>query len=936
MQQLLTLIAKAGAEVNVLNDMGDTPLHRAAFTGRKELVMLLLEYNADTTVVNGNGQTAKEATHDKEIRNMLEAVERTQQRKFEELLLAAAREGKTSELTALLNRPNPPDVNCSDQLGNTPLHCAAYRAHKQCALKLLKSGADPNLKNKNEQKPLDLAQGAEMKHILLGNKVIYKALKRYEGPLWKSSRFFGWRLFWVVLEHGVLSWYRKQPDAVHNVYRQGCKHLTQAVCTVKSTDSCLFFIKCFDDTIHSFRVPKNSLQQSRQAWMEAIEEHSAYSTHYCSQDQVTDDDEEDAVSAIDLRDSLEAEWTVRERDREKGLPLPLIHPPMAAAAGALWPAHPADPMAGARSQKAQTCQQRLDREISNFLKMIKECDMAKEMLPSFLQKVEVVSEASRETCVALSDCLNLFTKQEGVRNFKLEQEQEKNKILSEALETLATEHHELEQSLVEGSPPPSILSEDEFYDALSDSESEQSLSRLEAVTAQSLDKEGQHLSSCRPRMSEGKDCGGGDALSNGIKKHRTSLPSPMFSRNDFSIWSILRKCIGMELSKITMPVIFNEPLSFLQRLTEYMEHTYLIHKASSFSDPVERMQCVAAFAVSAVASQWERTGKPFNPLLGETYELVRDDLGFRLISEQVSHHPPISAFHAEGLNNDFIFHGSIYPKLKFWGKSVEAEPKGTITLELLEHSEAYTWTNPTCCVHNIIVGKLWIEQYGSVEITNHKTGDKCVLNFKPCGLFGKELHKVEGYIQDKSKKKLCALYGKWTECLYSVDPATFEACKKNEKKNMEEKKSSKQLSTSEESDEMPMPDSESVFVIPGSVLLWRIAPRPPNSAQMYNFTSFAMVLNEVDKEMESVIPKTDCRLRPDIRAMENGEIDQASEEKKRLEEKQRAARKNRSKSEEDWKTRWFRQGPNPYSGAQDWIYSGSYWDRNYSNLPDIY
>ncbi|XP_042819174.1 oxysterol-binding protein-related protein 1 isoform X1 [Panthera tigris] len=827
-RQVVQDLLKAGAEVNVLNDMGDTPLHRAAFTGRKELVMLLLEYNADSTVVNGSGQTAKEVTYDKEIRNMLEAVERTQQRKLEEELLAAAREGRTAELLALLNRPNPPDVNCSDQLGNTPLHCAAYRAHKQCALKLLKSGADPNLKNKNDQKPLDLAQGAEMKHILIGNKVIYKALKRYEGPLWKSSRFFGWRLFWVVLEHGVLSWYRKQPDAVHNIYRQGCKHLTQAVCTVKSTDSCLFFIKCFDDTIHGFRVPKNSLQQSREDWLEAIEDHSAYSTHYCSQDQLTDDEEEDATSAVDLKESLE------------------------------------------------------------------------------------------------------------VRNFKLEQEQEKNKILSEALETLATEHHELERSLVEGSPPHSILSEDEFYDALSESESERSLSRLEAVTARSSEEEGEHLGSRKHRMSEGNDCGGGDALSNGIKKHRTSLPSPMFSRNDFSIWSILRKCIGMELSKITMPVIFNEPLSFLQRLTEYMEHTYLIHKASSFSDSVERMQCVAAFAVSAVASQWERTGKPFNPLLGETYELVRDDLGFRLISEQVSHHPPISAFHAEGLNNDFIFHGSIYPKLKFWGKSVEAEPKGTITLELLEHSEAYTWTNPTCCVHNIIVGKLWIEQYGNVEITNHKTGDKCVLNFKPCGLFGKELHKVEGYIQDKSKKRLCALYGKWTECLYSVDPATFDAYKKNDKKNTEEKKNSKQMSTSEESDEMPMPDSESVFVIPGSVLLWRIAPRPPNSAQMYNFTSFAMVLNEVDKEMESVIPKTDCRLRPDIRAMENGEIDQASEEKKRLEEKQRAARKNRSKSEEDWKTRWFHQGPNPYNGAQDWLYSGSYWDRNYFNLPDIY
>ncbi|KAM4908085.1 oxysterol-binding protein-related protein 1 isoform 3-T4 [Sylvia borin] len=469
-----------------------------------------------------------------------------------------------------------------------------------------------------------------------------------------------------------------------------------------------------------------------------------------------------------------------------------------------------------------------------------------------------------------------------------------------------------------------------------DSESEKSLSGFETTAAYSLEDSMDSKDTITSSKSEEKVCGSGESLSNGIKKHRTSLPSPMFSRNDFSIWSILRKCIGMELSKITMPVIFNEPLSFLQRLTEYMEHTYLIHKASSLSSTTERMQCVAAFAVSAVASQWERTGKPFNPLLGETYELIRDDLGFRLLSEQVSHHPPISAFYAEGLNNDFVFHGSIYPKLKFWGKSVEAEPKGTMTLELLEHNEAYTWTNPTCCVHNIIVGKLWIEQYGNVEITNHKTGEKCVLSFKPCGLFGKELHKVEGYIQDKSKKKLCALYGKWTECLYSVDPATFEAYKKNDKKNTEEKKSSKQVGNTEESDEMPLPDSESVYVIPGSVLLWKITPRPPNSAQMYNFTSFAMALNELDKEMESVIPKTDCRLRPDIRAMENGEIDLASEEKKRLEEKQRTARKNRSKSEEDWKTRWFHQGPNPHTGTQDWLYSGNYWDRNYFNLPDIY
>lgn len=49
-------------------------------------------------------------------------------------------------------------------------------------------------------------------------------------------------------------------------------------------------------------------------------------------------------------------------------------------------------------------------------------------------------------------------------------------------------------------------------------------------------------------------------------------------------------CFLQELSKITMPIAFNEPLSFLQRITEYMEHTYLINRACSLSDSIERMQ----------------------------------------------------------------------------------------------------------------------------------------------------------------------------------------------------------------------------------------------------------------------------------------------------------------------------------------------------------
>lgn len=176
----------------------------------------------------------------------------------------------------------------------------------------------------------------------------------------------------------------------------------------------------------------------------------------------------------------------------------------------------------------------------------------------------------------------------------------------------------------------------------------------------------------------------------------------MIEKKDFNMMTILKGAIGKELTKITMPIHFNEPLSFLQRITEYMEYSHLIRIASEQTDPIDRMKYIAAFAVSALACNYDRLGKPFNPILGETYEIQRDE--FRCICEQVSHHPPISAFHAEAPS--FIFYGSIYPKIKFWGKSVEIQPKGVVTIKLPFWNETYSWTNPNCTIHNVIVGKV--------------------------------------------------------------------------------------------------------------------------------------------------------------------------------------------------------------------------------------
>lgn len=73
-----------------------------------------------------------------------------------------------------------------------------------------------------------------------------------------------------------------------------------------------------------------------------------------------------------------------------------------------------------------------------------------------------------------------------------------------------------------------------------------------------------------------------------------------------------------------------------QRLCEELEYSELLDKAVEFEDPYETMVYVAAFAVSSYCSSYYRAGsKPFNPLLGETYECVREDKGFRFVAEQV-------------------------------------------------------------------------------------------------------------------------------------------------------------------------------------------------------------------------------------------------------------------------------------------------------------
>ncbi|XP_011631488.1 oxysterol-binding protein 1 isoform X3 [Pogonomyrmex barbatus] len=399
------------------------------------------------------------------------------------------------------------------------------------------------------------------------------------------------------------------------------------------------------------------------------------------------------------------------------------------------------------------------------------------------------------------------------------------------------------------------------------------------------------------------------------RKRRTRVPDkPNYPLN---LWSIMKNCIGKDLSKIPMPVNFSEPLSMLQRLTEDYEYADILDRAAECSDSYEQMAFVAAFTVSSYATTSARTGKPFNPLLGETYECDRtDDLGWRAISEQVSHHPPMLAQHCEGKKwrcwQEFTMAS------KFRGKYLQVIPLGTAHLEFNSGQQHYTWRKVTTTVHNIIVGKLWVDQSGDMDIVNHKEGIKCHLKYIPYSYFSRDSQrKVKGVVMNSNKEVKWVVQGTWDSKI-EIAPV---------------------ISTS------GTPDNP-VYKTGPYILAWKRRMPPEDCEKYYSFTELACQLNEPE---EGVAP-TDSRLRPDQRLMEDGRWDEANAEKLRLEEKQRAARRAREHEAEKaaaqglpfeaYEPLWFKKKQDPYTDSRCYIYNGEYWDYksrgDWSRCPNIF
>ena len=103
---------------------------------------------------------------------------------------------------------------------------------------------------------------------------------------------------------------------------------------------------------------------------------------------------------------------------------------------------------------------------------------------------------------------------------------------------------------------------------------------------------------------------------------------------------------------------------------------------------------------------------------------------------QVSHHPSAAAHHAEG--RGWTMYQDFTMTSRFRGKYLSVIPIGFTHVVFPSTNSHFSYRKITTTVHNIIVGKLWIDNHGEMEITNHTTNEKCVLKFVPYSYFSRE------------------------------------------------------------------------------------------------------------------------------------------------------------------------------------------------------
>uniref|UniRef100_A0A4W4ELZ3 Oxysterol-binding protein n=1 Tax=Electrophorus electricus TaxID=8005 RepID=A0A4W4ELZ3_ELEEL len=341
--------------------------------------------------------------------------------------------------------------------------------------------------------------------------------------------------------------------------------------------------------------------------------------------------------------------------------------------------------------------------------------------------------------------------------------------------------------------------------------------------------------------------------------------------------------LGMDLTKVVLPTFILERRSLLEMYADFFAHPDLFVCIAEHAEPRDRMVQVLKWYLSAfhAGRKGSVAKKPYNPILGEVFfchwELPseteepatepvsegpvpycsRSSVSF--VAEQVSHHPPISAFYAECISKKIQFNAHIWTKSKFLGMSIGVHNIGQGCVSCLEHDEHYILTFPNGYGRSILTVP-WVELGGECTISCSKTGYSANIVFHTKPFYGGKKHRITADIFGPSDKKpFCSVEGEWNGVMYA------------------------KWATGE----------NSVFI---------------------DTKKIGIIKKKVRKLEDQLEYESRCLWRDVTLNLKLKDIDAATEAKRRLEEKQRAEARERKEREVQWETRLF------HEDGECWVY----------------
>ncbi|XP_053717944.1 oxysterol-binding protein-related protein 10-like isoform X1 [Synchiropus splendidus] len=261
--------------------------------------------------------------------------------------------------------------------------------------------------------------------------------------------------------------------------------------------------------------------------------------------------------------------------------------------------------------------------------------------------------------------------------------------------------------------------------------------------------------------------------------------------------------LGMDLTRVVLPTFILEKRSLLEMYANFMAHPDMFLSITAGATAEDRIIRFVEYYLTAFheGRKGAVAKKPYNPVLGETFHcswevpwdrvkpLTRANVGsarepgrgpnnaqqaedspgscyrVRFVAEQVSHHPPVSGFYCECREKKMCVNAHVWTKSKFMGMSVGVSMVGEGVLCLMEHDEEYVFTLP-CAYARSILTVPWVELGGKVAITCAKSGYSAAVTFHTKPFYGGKVHRVTAEVKHNSTNSIvCKAQGEWNGTL---------------------------------------------------------------------------------------------------------------------------------------------------------------------------